>query len=156
VASYIVMEPPQAAAPGEARIVHDGFTLLAFLFAPFWLAWHRLWIEAAVVFALQLLIGALGEAYGQLLPASLLSLLVSLYVGLEASALRVAGLRRRDFTEWGVVDAGSYADAEARYAAALEAEARARPAAPAVGAKAVSGVSQSAAPALGLLGYTGH
>lgn len=155
MSSYTVMEPPQGQA-GEARIIRDGFTLLAFLFAPFWLAWHRLWVEALVVFAIQLLLGALGEAYGLRLPASLLSLLLSFYVGLEAPAMRAAGLRRRGFVDWGVVDAASHAEAEIRYAAAVEAAGAGRtPTTPAALAAPTANRSPEG-PALGLLGYSGH
>lgn len=156
MASYIVMEPPQPAGAGEARIFRDGFAVLAFLFAPLWLAWHRLWIEALLVFALQLLLGALGERFDILPAASALSLLLSFYVGLEAPALRAAGMRRRGFSDWGVVDADSLRDAELRYAEAVGASEpvtpSARPSSPVVQGQAGPG----AAPALGLLGYTGH
>jgi hypothetical protein len=155
MASYIVMEPPQSGS-GEARIFRDGFSLLAFLFAPFWLAWHRLWVEALLVLAAQILLGTLGENFGFLPAASVLSLLVSLYVALEASALRAAGLRRRGFSDWGVVDADSVRDAEVRYAVEVGAAephpSAARPATSAVHASPVP----DGAPALGLLGYTGH
>lgn len=153
MATYTVMEPPQGQAT-EARIIRDGFTLLAFLFAPLWLVWHRLWVEALVVFAIQLLVGALGEAYGLMLPASLLSLLLSLYVGLEAPAMRAAGLRRRGFVDWGMVDAGSHAEAEIRYAAAVEAAGAGR--APATQAAPAAPQPNRApeGPALGFLGYS--
>ena len=55
MASYVVMEPPGASrndAAAGAVLVRDGFSFLAFLLPPLWLLWHRLWIEAALVFAL--------------------------------------------------------------------------------------------------------
>ena len=121
MASYWIMEPPASAKPvGEAHIVRDGFSLLGFLIPPFWLLWHRLWFEAAVVFAIGLTLTILGEASGFGLIASALSLLLSLWIGLEGSALRVAALRRRGWREWGVVEASSAAEAEIRYAVAVE------------------------------------
>ena len=154
MASYIVMEPQDAVGQGEAHIFRDAFTLLAFLFAPFWLAWHRLWVEAVVVFALQLVLIAVGEAYGLVLPAMLLSLLASLFVGLEAPALRAAGLRRRGYADWGVVEADNVRDAEIRYATGVEAEQIERPRP--VTATMPAAAQSSGAPALGLLGYTGR
>ena len=55
MAVYVVMEPPGASrndAASGAVLVRDAFSVLAFLLPPLWLLWHRLWIEAALVFAL--------------------------------------------------------------------------------------------------------
>jgi Protein of unknown function (DUF2628) len=106
------MEPPTR---GDAMLVRDGFHLFGFLTPPLWLLWHRLWIEAVVAFAAAMVLGVLGEVAGLGLAGSLLSLLVSVYVGIEGAALRLAALRRRGWTEWGVVEADSLDDAEARY-----------------------------------------
>ena len=46
-------------------------------------------------------------------------MLVSLYFGLEGQALRIAGLRRAGWTEWGIVEAEDLTDAETRYAFGL-------------------------------------
>ncbi|RUM98573.1 DUF2628 domain-containing protein [Pseudaminobacter arsenicus] len=156
MASYVVMEPPgrSADAPADAKLVRDGFSLIAFLVPPLWLIWHRLWIEAALAFAAALILTALGEVAGFGLAGSLLSLLVSLYVGLEGPALRLAAYRRRGWREWGVVDADTASDAEMRYLGEAdlsqhEAEPLAVPTPQAVRPK-------PAAPALGLLHYPGR
>ncbi len=122
MASYWIMEPPPSAAntTGSARIVRDGFAVVGFLVPPLWLLWHRLWVEAAVVFAVGLGLTALGEATGLGIGASASSLLMSLFVGLEGPALRAAAMRRRGWREWGVVEASSVEEAESRYAAAVE------------------------------------
>jgi Protein of unknown function (DUF2628) len=112
VAVYVVMEPPTRA---DALLVRDGFHLFGFLTPPIWLLWHRLWVEAIVAFAAAMVLGVLGEVLGLGLAGSLLSLLVSIYVGIEGAALRLAALRRRGWREWGVVEADSFDDAEARY-----------------------------------------
>ena len=112
VALYVVMEPPRRA---DAVLVRDGFHLFGFLTPPIWLLWHRLWIEAALAFAAATVLAVLGEALGLGLAGSLLSLLVSIYVGIEGAALRIAALRRRGWKEWGVVEADNFDDAEARY-----------------------------------------
>lgn len=122
MASYVVMDPPGRTGSGDAVLVRDGFSWFAFLFSPLWLLWHRLWIEALLAFVAFGLLSALGEAAGFGLAGSLLTLLVSLFVGLEGQALRIAALRRRGWRESGVVEAGRLADGEVRYAAALEAE----------------------------------
>jgi Protein of unknown function (DUF2628) len=118
MAIYVVMEPPVAnttQAAERAFLVRDGFALLAFLVPPLWLLWHRLWIEAALAFAAGVGLTALGETAGLGLASGALSLLVSIYVGLEGPALRINALRRRGWREWGVVEAGDRAEAEIRY-----------------------------------------
>lgn len=159
MATYVVMEPntPDAEdARRKARLVREGFSVLGFLLPPLWLLWHRLPMEALVVFILLALIAALGETTPVGVGASALSLAVSLYVALEGPALRVAALRRRGWLEWGVVVADNRAEAELRYASAIEPEAdeaelrvplpwRPHPTRPAAGG-----------PALGLLGYPGR
>ncbi|TKB22989.1 MAG: DUF2628 domain-containing protein [Mesorhizobium sp.] len=106
----------------DATFVRDGFAWLGFLVPPLWLAWHRLWVEAALAFVAMGLLSMLGERLGQETAGSLLSLLVMLFVGLEGQGLRIAALRRRGWHEWGVVEADRLDDADVRYA--LEADAQ--------------------------------
>ncbi|MEP9397658.1 DUF2628 domain-containing protein [Mesorhizobium sp. KR2-14] len=118
MAAFVVLEPPTrsaSAASERAVLVRDGFSLLAFLVAPLWLLWHRLWVETLLYFAVALALAALGKFTGHEVAGSLLSLLVSIYFGLEGAALRIAALRRRGWREWGVVEANSAQDAEMRY-----------------------------------------
>ncbi|MFC3326995.1 DUF2628 domain-containing protein [Mesorhizobium cantuariense] len=129
MAIYVVMEPPGRSEKVDATaFVRDGFAWLGFLVPPLWFAWHRLWIEAALTFVIMGLLSMLGQKLGLGLAGSLLSLLVSLYVGLEGQGLRIAALRRRGWHEWGVVQAGRLDEADIHYA--LEAEALADEAAP--------------------------
>jgi hypothetical protein len=113
MSSFVVMEAPQGR--DDAVYIRDGFHFIAFLVPPLWLLWHRLWIEALVAFASMALLGALGSVSGFGEAAPLLSLLVSIYVGLEAPALHVAALRRRSWSEWGVVDAANRDEAELKH-----------------------------------------
>ena len=117
MAIYVVMQPPAGGNKAEDAIfVRDSFTWLGFLVAPLWLAWHRLWIEAALTFAVMAILSVAGERLGLEGAGSLLSLLISLYIGFEGQDLRIASLRRRGWREWGVVEAGNLADAETRHA----------------------------------------
>lgn len=130
MAIYVVMEPPGRSEKVDATtFVRDGFAWLGLLVPPLWLAWNRLWIEAALAVVVMALLSLLGQKLGLGLAGSLLSLLVSLYVGLEGQCLRIAALRRRGWHEWGVVEAGRLDDADMRYA--LEADALADQAEPA-------------------------
>jgi len=160
MAIYVVMEPPAANATEAAEravLVRDGFAFLAFLVPPLWLLWHRLWIEAALAFAAGVGLTALGETAGLGFTGAGLSLLVSIYVGLEGQALRINALRRSGLRDWGVVEASDVGEAEIRYLAGEETQDLAteapRPTTPATTA-AIRPVS--AGPALGLLGYPGR
>ena len=159
MAIYVAMEPPAAdaaAAAERAVLVRDGFAFLAFLAPPLWLLWHRLWIEALLAFATSVGLTALGETAGLGLTGAALSLLVSIYVGLEGPALRIAALRRRGWRDRGVVEARNAGEAEIRYLAGEEPEETA-------GARLMPGMRTAsssrlmpAGPALGLLGYPGR
>lgn len=119
MAIFVVMEPPGVSrndAASGAVLVRDAFSILGFLLPPLWLLWHRLWIEAALAFAVSVGLTALGEIAGLSFAGAALSLLVSVYVGLEGAALRINALRRRGWREWGVVEGSNLAEAEIRYA----------------------------------------
>ncbi len=158
MAIYVVMEPPAADAVEAAEraiLIRDGFAFLAFLVPPLWLLWHRLWIEAALAFAVGVGLTALGETAGLGFMSAALSLLVSIYVGLEGPALRINALRRRGWRDRGVVEAANAREAEIRYLAGEEAPEEVvvevpPPLAPTVPRPASTG------PVLGLLGYPGR
>ncbi|TIV64822.1 MAG: DUF2628 domain-containing protein, partial [Mesorhizobium sp.] len=115
MAVYVVMTPPAGNNAEDIRFVRDGFTWLGFLFSPLWLAWNRLWMAAVLTFIVMALLSATGEKLGLGWAGSMLSLLVSLYIGFEGQNLRIASLRRRGWREWGVIEAGNLADAETRH-----------------------------------------
>ncbi len=159
MAIYVVMEPPAANAAEAAEravLVRDGFALLGFLVPPLWLLWHRLWIEAALAFAASVGLTALGETAGLGFTGAALSLLVSIFVGLEGAALRINALRRRGWREWGVVEASNPGEAEIRYLAGEEPQETTRSAVPhsAPARPAPSGLASG--PALGLFDYPGR
>lgn len=161
MASFVVMQAPSA-KDGDRPVayVRDGFHFLAFLVPPLWLLWHRLWIEAALAFALMLALSALGNVAGVGGAAPALSLLVSIYAGLEAAALRIAALRRRGWQEWGVIDADNRDEAEMKHVYGAESGASepnvaelpsAQARTPAFGFRPAS-----SGPALGLFSYPGR
>jgi Protein of unknown function (DUF2628). len=155
MARYVVMVPPPDAPATDARIVRDGFTLLGFLFPPLWLLWHRLWLATVLAFAAMFALSLLAETAGFKLVAPLLSLLVSLFVGLEGRAMILSALARRGWTEAAAIEADSLADAEIRYAFAF-AEPNTKsievPPAP----RRAGPVRPASGPALGMLSYPGH
>jgi hypothetical protein len=161
MASYVVMEPPSGAGGGasdrtdRAVLVRDGFHLLAFLVPALWLFFHRLWLEGLVALAVSIALSAAGSAAGLGHAAPALSFLVSLYVGLEGPALRLAARRRRGWRDWGVVEADNADDAEIRYLAeAGPSETAPPPPAPVPAPRTTS--AHVPGPALGLFSYPGR
>ncbi len=155
MAAYVVMERPEAGRDG-AVFVRDGFTVIGFLVPFVWLWWQRLWIEGALAVGAALLLAA-AESSGAYFTAAapLMSILFSIYVGLEGSALRIAALRRRGYIDRGVVEADSLGDAELRYFTGLRAGAGAAIVPMAAGTAPALPRPAAAGPALGLLAYPG-
>ena len=119
MASHVVMLPPSGSPQSrseQAILVRDRFSWPAFLVPPLWLLWHRLWLEAVVAIAVMGGITVIGELASMGPAGSLMGLLVSIYVGLEGQAMRIAALRRRGYTQWGVVEGGNADEAYIRYA----------------------------------------
>jgi Protein of unknown function (DUF2628) len=144
MAVFTVHEPPLRAADASAdperfAFVRDGFSIWAFLLAPLWMLWHRLWIVLAISvvvwFGIEAGLLALGAATPVLI---LVAVLISLLVGLEASTLRRFTLSRRGWRNVGVISGDDLEDAERRFFDAWLQEAPSR--------ASVSSAARSAAP----------
>jgi uncharacterized protein DUF2628 len=119
MASWVVLEAPPGASvrKGEELVfLRDGFSWLAFLFPPLWLLWHRLWIEAVAVFAVLFAASTLERVGWLAMAVPFLSLLVSIFIGLEGNTMRIAARQRRGWRVATLIEAGSEDDAETRYA----------------------------------------
>jgi hypothetical protein len=131
MAIYTVHLPPGAErdtrALRDAVFVREGFAPLAYVFGPFWLLAHGLWLSALVT----------GVAYGVLMvllaavkvPSIAMlgvHLLLALLFGLEARTLLRRSLRRRGLQDVAVVRARSRDDAEQRFFDAVIGKAPAR------------------------------
>jgi Protein of unknown function (DUF2628) len=121
MATYTVHEPPpkrDESAPDPERLVfvRDGFSFWAFLLAPLWMLWHRLWLVligyVLITIALQVVLPALGAAATV---SFAVGTLVSLLVGFEAATLRRFGLARRRFRNVGIVVGDDLEAAERRF-----------------------------------------
>jgi hypothetical protein len=118
---YSVHEPPVRGLdplPDAERFVfvRDGFYFRAFLFAPLWMLWHRMWlvllcyvIGSAVLETALVLVGATPA------DVTVVALLISLLVGLEASTLRRFTLNRRGWKNVGIASGDGLEDAERRF-----------------------------------------
>jgi hypothetical protein len=133
---YTVHEPPLRAAdvladPEHFAFVRDGFYWWAFLLAPFWMLWHRLWLVllsyVVVLVAVQMTLRIVAAPPSVL---TLVAILVSLLVGLEAGTLRRFTLKRRGWKNVGIVSGDDLEDAERRFFDAWVHEPASRPSPP--------------------------
>jgi len=154
MASYLVLEPPEAASDGaeKAALIRDGFSLPAFILPLIWFLWHRMWIEALTVLVFGVALALLDARLGGALPVSILSILFSFLIGLEAAALRAAALERRGWRPWGVIEARRREEAELRYASEAGRPEPARGAAPTAMPRPFQ-PPKAVGPAVGLLDY---
>jgi hypothetical protein len=126
MATYAVFEPPlkeQSAGSADMlahaerfKFVRDGFSWLAFLFAPFWMLFNRLWLAFVCYLAVMaaIIAGAtmIGIAAGAV---TLASLVLALLVGFEAPTLRRRKLLRGRWRDCGIVVADGRDSAEQRF-----------------------------------------
>ncbi len=121
MAVYTVHEPPlrateSAVDPQRFVFVRDGFSIWAFVAAALWMLWHRMWlillVYVAVMVGLETVLCHAGVGSFIL---SLVGLLISLLVGIEAGTLRRFMLTRRGWKNVGVVSAYDLEDAERRF-----------------------------------------
>jgi hypothetical protein len=118
---YTVYQPPLSAAdnlPVTDRFVfvRDGFSWWAFLLTPLWMLRHRLWLVLTVyVLVLAGIDAALHVLGASNFSVVLVSVLVSLFVGLEAGTLRRFTLSSRGWRNVGIVSGHDAEEAERRF-----------------------------------------
>jgi hypothetical protein len=121
MAIYTVHEPPprddnDADNADRFVFVRDGFAFWAFLLAPLWMLWRRLWLVllfyVVVIAALQAGLWWLGVSAAVKFTVGLL---VALLIGFEAASLRRWTLGRRRWINHGVVVAEDAEAAERRF-----------------------------------------
>jgi Protein of unknown function (DUF2628) len=118
---YTVHEPPLRGADALAEaerfiFVRDGFYWWAFLLTPFWMLRHRLWLVLAIyLVVIAGLDTALYSVGASAFVIACVGALISLLVGFEASTLRRFTLRRRRWSNVGIVSGDDLEDAERRF-----------------------------------------
>lgn len=96
------------------KFLQDGKPLLAILFPPFWLAWHRLWWALGVYAAFAAIIALLAFTPWQNV-AFLLSALPGLYLLFEGHELVRQRLEQKGWIFDGVIEGRDEEEAEFRY-----------------------------------------
>jgi hypothetical protein len=118
---YTVHVPPASAeqsGPDLERFifVRDGFSFWAFLLAPLWMLWHRLWLVLlsylVVAILLQIALRMIGASATVTVAAGAL---LALLVGFEAATLRRLTLTRRRWQNAGIVVGDDVESAERRF-----------------------------------------
>ena len=118
---YTVHEPPLRTADDLVDtdrfvFVRDGFSWWAFLLTPLWMLRHRLWLVLTVYLLVLAGIDAALHVLGASASAIILvGVLISLFVGLEASTLRRFTLSGRGWRNVGVVSGHDAEEAERRF-----------------------------------------
>ena len=133
--TYTVHAPPSrngsAADPQRFEFVRDGFHFWAFLIAPVWLLYRRLWL---VFIGYVLLIAAIEAGfYFFKLPEGgqfAIEFLIAMLVGLEASTLQRWTYARRKWSTLGLVTGDDQEEAERRFFAQWVVRAEEKPVAP--------------------------
>jgi hypothetical protein len=118
---YTVHAPPlrgSETAPDPERFVfiRDGFSFWAFVFAPLWLLWRRLWL--ALLFYVAVIVALEGGMWLLRVPypaRSIVIVLISLLIGMEAGTIRRWTLKRRGWRQLGVVTGNNHEAAERRF-----------------------------------------
>ena len=133
--TFTVHAPPpkseRSADPERFVFVRDGFHFWAFVLAPVWLLWRRLWLAFAIYLAVSILLGI-----GLLLIGAgstvqfLAGMLIALLIGFEAATFRRAKLTRRGWKMLGFVIGEDTEAAEQRFFAEWAKRAREEPPAP--------------------------
>ena len=130
--TFTVHAPPlrpgeSTADPERFVFVRDGFHVWAFLLAPLWLLWRRLWIALAGYVALGILLGLAFRLIGAPQGAQFaVGLLIGLLVGFEASTLWRWTLARRGWKPVGFAVGDDAEEAERRFFAAWSQNSAAR------------------------------
>ena len=147
--TYMVFEPPAGRGDPAARaerivFVPDRFSWGAFLLAPLWMLWRRLWL---IFLAYLMLMAAVmvGLRFAGVGPDArfLVMALIALLVGFEAANLRRWALLRDSWRERGPIIGHDLAAAERRFFdayVAAEGPAKPAPAAPPASRPAASDV----------------
>lgn len=115
--SYTVYLPPEDVSENieeNFRLIPDTKATLALIFPPFWLAWHRLWLELLIYFCAIIAIILLA-VFNPSVAVSYLSILPGFYLLLEGYQLVRNDLERNGWQYAGVVEGGNAEEAEIRF-----------------------------------------
>ena len=134
--TYTVHQPPPrkgeaTSAPERFVFVRDGFHFWAFVLAPVWLLWRRLWLAFVIYLIVSIALGLVLRLLDAGLTMQFLAgLLIALLIGFEAASIRRWKLTRRGWKMLGFVVGEDAEMAERRFFAEWSKRAVEAPVAP--------------------------
>jgi hypothetical protein len=108
--TYSIYAKPNDRTAAEAIFLPDKFSWAAFVLTWVWALWNRMWIVAVLALSLMFIASALPAV-----PQFLLSLGVSILMGLHGNDLLGWSLTRRGLSEIGQSNGDSLEEAELRF-----------------------------------------
>ena len=115
--AYIAPDGRSTDTQTDFKLVSDRKAVLALIFPPLWLIWHRLWLELLVYFCVWAVIAALAS-WQPGIAVAYLSALPGFYLLLEGNELIRRKLERDGWEFAGVYDAENPEEAELRFVVA--------------------------------------
>lgn len=105
---------PSLDALTDAKILREGFSWPAFIFGPFWLLWHRLWLGLVAYIGIIAVFGGVSSllSFGSF---NWLVFLTHMLLGFEAERLREAKFSRTGFQLVDIVAANGMDEAARRF-----------------------------------------
>ena len=108
--TYSIFAKPEDRNAQDAIFVSDGFSWGGFVFTGLWALWNRMWIVGSIVISISVLGSTLSTAL-----QFLLSLAVSILMGLQGNDLLRWSLTRRGYSEIALSSGNSLEEAELRF-----------------------------------------
>lgn len=122
MARFLILNDSTVLRGDGVTFVRDGFHPFALVLPVVWLLWHRLWLHAALAFAVMGL-AAWGATVFLPAAAPIVAGLVNFAIGLstahEGPSWKAADLERKGFVALDAINAGSLREAEEIYASRL-------------------------------------
>ncbi len=114
---FTVHQNPDPLAEDQVEFVKEGFSWPALVFSLFWLLYHRMWLVAGAYVAVSVAIEGTGALVGGGLELEFLfgTTVLGIVFAAEANDLRRWTLRRRGWTDLGVVSGRRRDEAERRF-----------------------------------------
>ena len=108
-------EAASEAALVDAVFVPEGFSRAAFFLGPFWLAWHRLWLELLLWLVVFTMLASASGIFITPFASFVIGVLLEVLLGLEANNLRRGRLARSAYRLVDVAAGATRDDAERNF-----------------------------------------
>ena len=124
MARYLVLNERSSKSGDDVTFIRDGFHVFAFVLPVVWLLWNRLWLQAALMFAVMGLIAALLHQFAPLAAPAItgfINFALGLLTALEGPAWLVADREKHGAFVHGAIITRNLREAEEIFAADMPA-----------------------------------